>query len=156
MRDLAEILATARQGAATAEYSLTYRLEQEVGGYFVQGEGVGAPLPWLTVYFDARFEYNDYNSMIELAPENVVAFVSLDLCLAFVRADHLTRFARDAQGYGLVCVATTDFAAEEFRCAGPDAPLKGVRWGTDGKGLLNPARFSVRALVEQMNNPAAL
>ena len=123
-------------------------------GYFVRGEGPGRSAPWLTVYYDAHYEYNDYNSLIELVPENVAAYVSLELRFAFVRADLLERFRADARGCGLACVPAADFAAEEFCCADPSAlpaPLNELPWGAGGADLLNPAHFSVWALVECMN-----
>ena len=150
MKDISQLLA-AQRDALAEERSLTYRLEHAVGGYFVRGEGGGHPAFWLTVYHDARYEYNDYNSMIELVPENVAAYVSTALRFAFVRADHLERFRRDAGGFGLACAAVADFAAEALCCADLDAlpaPLNGLPWGASA---LDPSRFSVRELVRFMN-----
>ena len=169
MKDLVELLAAARHDDTGAEFSLTYRLEHIVGGYFVQGEGVGAPMPWLTVYYDASFEYNDYNSMIALVPENIAAYIHSGLRIAFVRAEHLARFQSDARGYGLAFVPLESFEEETLCCRAPERlpeALRGVAWlenrpavgaagiigGNAAQGRrLDPARFSLESLARWMN-----
>ena len=153
MKEIAELLALPHD-ALTDARSISYRLEQAVDGYFVRGEGPGRSAPWLTVYYDAHYEYNDYNSMIELVPENVAAYVSLELRFAFVRSDLLERFQADARGCGLACAAVEDFASKSLSCADPGAlpaPLKRLVWGKNGGYALDPEGFSVHELAVFLN-----
>ena len=153
MKEIAELLAIPHDDLTDAR-SISYRLEQAVDGYFVRGERPGRSDPWLTVYYDARYEYNDYNSLIELVPENIAAYVAMELRFAFVRADIMERFREDVHGCGLACAPIDDFAAKALCCADPNAlpaPLNGLTWRKSGGHALDPAGFSVRELVTTLN-----
>ena len=80
--------------------SLCGHLETIVGNYFLHGVG------WEesdveTLYYDASVGFYD---VVPLVKENIVAYITYNESIAFVRADMLEKFKGDTKDYDLLYI----------------------------------------------------
>lgn len=147
--------------------SLCGHLEAMVGNYYLYGAGAEEP-DVETVYYDASVGFYD---AVPLVKENIVAYITYNESIAFVREDILEKFKEDTKEYDLLYIPVKSFETEEFYIDNDrelPAFLKEVRWidddfGNDenipfdyekfeiidsGISYVNPKHFSVKKLMD--------
>ena len=149
--------------------SLCGHLEAMVGNYSVLGAGVEES-DVETVYYDASVGFYD---AVPLVKENVVAYITYNECIAFVREDMLEKFEEDTKEYDLLYIPVKSFETEELYIDNSmELPsfLKEICWVDDdflndenipfdyekfeiidsGIRYVNPKHFSVKRLMDML------